>query len=134
MPDIEVVSKAKVAGGTLTKIAFESTALQSRTKVHVFLPPAAIRDGSKAAPEYVEKTLVWLSGLTCNEDNFAQKAGAFRCAAALNLAIVMPDTSPRILFSICCKNRRSNDIKRQVASKYQTKPMPGTLVKGLAFT
>lgn len=39
--------------------------------------------------------LYWLSGLTCNEQNFINKAGAQRLAAELGLAIVCPDTSPR---------------------------------------
>jgi len=40
-------------------------------------------------------TLVWLSGLTCTEENFTTKAGAYAAAAAHGLAIVAPDTSPR---------------------------------------
>jgi S-formylglutathione hydrolase len=39
--------------------------------------------------------LVWLSGLTCSEDNFTTKAGAYGAAASHKLAIVAPDTSPR---------------------------------------
>jgi S-formylglutathione hydrolase len=39
--------------------------------------------------------LYWLSGLTCNEQNFIQKAGAQRYAAEHGLALVCPDTSPR---------------------------------------
>jgi len=39
--------------------------------------------------------LWWLSGLTCSEDNFTVKAGAYRKAAELGLIIVAPDTSPR---------------------------------------
>ena len=39
--------------------------------------------------------LYWLSGLTCTDENFMQKAGAFRVAAELGLIIVAPDTSPR---------------------------------------
>lgn len=53
----------------------------------VFLPPAA---ASGRVP-----VLYWLSGLTCTEENFIVKAGAQRLAAALGLAIVVPDTSPR---------------------------------------
>jgi S-formylglutathione hydrolase len=34
-------------------------------------------------------------GLTCNDENFTQKSGAFRKASELGLAIVCPDTSPR---------------------------------------
>ncbi len=39
--------------------------------------------------------LVWLSGLTCTEDNFTTKSGVYEHAAKHGLAIVAPDTSPR---------------------------------------
>lgn len=39
--------------------------------------------------------LYFLSGLTCTEANFAQKAGAQRIANEKNIIIVGPDTSPR---------------------------------------
>ena len=39
--------------------------------------------------------LIWLSGLTCTEDNFTSKAGAYRAAAEHGVIIVAPDTSPR---------------------------------------
>ena len=39
--------------------------------------------------------LLWLSGLTCTEENFTVKAGAQRAASELGLVIVAPDTSPR---------------------------------------
>ncbi|TDR30970.1 S-formylglutathione hydrolase [Hydromonas duriensis] len=39
--------------------------------------------------------LFWLSGLTCNEQNFMLKAGAQRYADEHGLILVMPDTSPR---------------------------------------
>ena len=39
--------------------------------------------------------LYWLSGLTCTDENFVQKAGAQRVASELGLIIVTPDTSPR---------------------------------------
>lgn len=41
--------------------------------------------------------LYWLSGLTCTDENFVQKAGAFETAALLGLMIVICDTSPRCL-------------------------------------
>ncbi len=37
----------------------------------------------------------YLSGLTCTDENFVQKAGAQRAASELGLALVAPDTSPR---------------------------------------
>jgi len=39
--------------------------------------------------------LYWLSGLTCTDENFMQKAGALKMAAKLGIVIVAPDTSPR---------------------------------------
>ncbi len=39
--------------------------------------------------------LVYLAGLTCNEETFAIKAGAQRVASELGLALLTPDTSPR---------------------------------------
>jgi S-formylglutathione hydrolase len=39
--------------------------------------------------------LYWLSGLTCNDENFVQKAGAQQHAVKHGIAIVCPDTSPR---------------------------------------
>lgn len=41
------------------------------------------------------KALVWLSGLTCNEENFITKAHAVKVAAKLGISIFCPDTSPR---------------------------------------
>jgi S-formylglutathione hydrolase len=51
----------------------------------VFIPPG---DG-------LFPYLIWLSGLTCTEDNFTTKAGAYGFAAQHGMAIVAPDTSPR---------------------------------------
>jgi S-formylglutathione hydrolase len=38
---------------------------------------------------------LWLSGLTCTEENFIVKAGAQRVAAELGMILIAPDTSPR---------------------------------------
>jgi S-formylglutathione hydrolase len=52
------------------------------------LPPQALR--GERVP-----LLIFLAGLTCTEETFTMKAGAQRVAAALGLALLMPDTSPR---------------------------------------
>merc|ERR1719433_330059 len=49
----------------------------------------------EAAAEQSLPAVYWLSGLTCTDENFSQKAGAFESASALGLVLVMPDTSPR---------------------------------------
>jgi S-formylglutathione hydrolase len=53
----------------------------------IYLPPQAEKGKVPA--------LYWLSGLTCSEQNFITKAGAFGFASKYGLAIVCPDTSPR---------------------------------------
>ena len=53
----------------------------------VYLPPAA---ANRDVP-----VLWWLSGLSCTDQNFVIKAGAQRVAAALGIALIAPDTSPR---------------------------------------
>eukprot|EP00602_Paraphysomonas_sp_CaronLab_P007017 CAMPEP_0185026806 /NCGR_PEP_ID=MMETSP1103-20130426/11268_1 /TAXON_ID=36769 /ORGANISM="Paraphysomonas bandaiensis, Strain Caron Lab Isolate" /LENGTH=256 /DNA_ID=CAMNT_0027560511 /DNA_START=98 /DNA_END=868 /DNA_ORIENTATION=+ len=55
----------------------------------VYLPPAA-SDTSNKLP-----SLLYLSGLTCTDENVCQKGGAFRALAELNIAFIAPDTSPR---------------------------------------
>ncbi len=85
---IENISQAKVFGGWHKQYTHTSIRLNCDMRFAIFLPPNA----SKAQPAPV---LYWLSGLTCTDENFMQKAGAFRKAAELGIAIVAPDTSPR---------------------------------------
>ena len=51
------------------------------------------------------QVLYWLSGLTCTDENFIIKAGAQRAAAAHGIALVAPDTSPRMLILNPCSHR-----------------------------
>ena len=57
-------------------------------KFSVYLPAKALQGSAVPA-------LLYLAGLTCNEETFATKAGAQRVAAELGLALIAPDTSPR---------------------------------------
>ena len=74
-----------VHGGTLRYLKHDSTATGTPMTLSVFVPP-----GEGPFP-----VLIWLSGLTCTEDNFTTKAGAYRAAAEHGVIIVAPDTSPR---------------------------------------
>jgi len=87
MTDLDLISEARCFGGR--QITWRHTSEETGTPMRfaVFLPPQAEH---QAVP-----VVWWLSGLTCTEDNFAQKAGAQRVAAELGLMLVMPDTSPR---------------------------------------
>ena len=81
------ISSTKVYGGWLKRFKHESTCLQCDMVFAIYLPPQA--------EQQTVPLLWWLSGLTCTDENFSQKAGAFRMAAELGLAIICPDTSPR---------------------------------------
>jgi S-formylglutathione hydrolase len=48
-----------------------------------------------SAKEKADKAILWLSGLTCNEENFMTKAGAQQKLADTDIMIICPDTSPR---------------------------------------
>lgn len=82
---LEIRNTHRVHGGLLHYGRHESAATQTPMTLSVFRP-----DGEGPFP-YV----IWLSGLTCTEDNFTVKAGAYRAASALGLAVIAPDTSPR---------------------------------------
>lgn len=88
---MKTLSVQRVFEGHLVRFEHPSNVNNCNMACSVFLPPIAIRDKEPLAVP----VLYWLSGLTCTDQNFAQKAGAFRAAADLNIAIVMPDTSPR---------------------------------------
>ncbi len=83
----ELRSSQKLFDGWLNRYAHRSEVLDCDMVFGAFLPPQSAR-----GPVPV---LWWLSGLTCTDENFMQKAGAQRLAAELGLAIVCPDTSPR---------------------------------------
>ncbi|WP_104401936.1 S-formylglutathione hydrolase [Vibrio penaeicida] len=84
---ITEISAAKVHGGWHKQFTHQSNTVHCEMRFAIFLP-------SQAESEPVP-VLYWLSGLTCTDENFMQKAAAFRKAAELGIAIVAPDTSPR---------------------------------------
>ncbi|OBT16828.1 S-formylglutathione hydrolase [Vibrio sp. UCD-FRSSP16_10] len=82
------LSQSKVCGGTHTRYTHASSSVNCAMTFAVFLPESANINNKVPA-------IYWLSGLTCTDENFMQKAGAFKKAAELGIAIIAPDTSPR---------------------------------------
>ncbi len=85
---LELISSNRSFGGWHRRYRHRSETLGCDMAFAVYLPPQA-EQGTRLPVFY------WLSGLTCTDENFMQKAGAQRIAAELGLAIVAPDTSPR---------------------------------------
>ncbi len=83
----EPVASNRCFEGEQLRFKHHSDALDCDMHFSLYLPPAA---ASGKVP-----LLYWLSGLTCTDENFVQKAGAQRYAAEHGVAILAPDTSPR---------------------------------------
>ena len=76
-------------GGRQERYRHDSNVLNCPMTFSIYLPPQANIKGNRLP------VLYWLSGLTCSDENFVQKAGAQRYAAEHGMAIVCADTSPR---------------------------------------
>lgn len=82
---METLKTHAAHGGTLRYLRHDSPTTGTPMTLSVFTPP-----GEGPFP-----VMIWLSGLTCTEDNFTTKAGAYGAAAEHGLIVVAPDTSPR---------------------------------------
>lgn len=74
-------------GGWQEVYQHQSAVLKCTMNFAIYIPP---HEQDEKLP-----VIYWLSGLTCNEQNFITKAGAQKYAAEHKVIIVAPDTSPR---------------------------------------
>ena len=81
---IEVVNEARLFNGLQLTYKHTAFTLNCDMNFSVYVPD-----------QPTGNCLIWLSGLTCTEENFTTKAGAQRVASELGLTLVAPDTSPR---------------------------------------
>ena len=88
---MKIVSECRCFGGRQLTLEHSSAATGTPMRVAVFLPPKAdtLAQGETLAG------LVFLSGLTCTEENVTIKSGVQRYAAEAGIAFIAPDTSPR---------------------------------------
>jgi len=84
---MDLLSEHACFGGVQRFCQHASSVIGLPMKFSVYLPPQASLGKVPA--------LLFLAGLTCNEETFMIKAGAQRMAAELGLALIAPDTSPR---------------------------------------
>ncbi|GAB1259488.1 S-formylglutathione hydrolase [Aurantivibrio plasticivorans] len=85
---MKLLSKQRLFSGEHSRYVHDAESTNTPMTFAAYIPPGV----SKENPAPV---LYWLSGLTCNDENFSQKAGAQRIAAELGIVLIMPDTSPR---------------------------------------
>jgi len=78
MASITIKSTTRVAQGVLKRVECTPTCLGGTSSIFaIYLPDVA---------EFKQLPVVyWLSGLTCTDENFSQKAGAFQSACDISL-------------------------------------------------
>lgn len=81
---MELIKSHKTFTGVTQFWEHDSFSTQTKMKFATFIPAGNIRGA-----------LIFLSGLTCNEENFITKAGAQKYLAETQLMLICPDTSPR---------------------------------------
>ena len=86
--NFETLSTTRCFDGELKRIRHRADTLDCDMTFSIFLPPQVAQGEERPV-------LYWLSGLTCTDQNFIEKAGAQRLAAELGIILVAPDTSPR---------------------------------------
>ena len=83
-------SSTRSFGGRLLKLTHNSSSTKGEMTLNLYLPP-------QASSSHKVPVLFYLAGLTCTGDNCAEK-GFFQSAASeKDIAVVYPDTSPRML-------------------------------------
>ena len=85
---LKLLSEHACFGGVQRFYQHHSSSIGLPMRFSAFLPAQATAGGRVPA-------LIFLAGLTCNEETFMTKAGAQRRAAELGIALIAPDTSPR---------------------------------------
>lgn len=85
-------------GGKLLKLSHQSSSTNTEMKLNLYLPPQALKSDAKVP------VLFYLSGLTCTGDNCSEKGFFQNGASKRGIAVVYPDTSPRMLDNISCVN------------------------------
>ena len=86
-PSLTLLNEHVCFGGVQRFYEHASSEIGLPMRFSVYLPPQAAHGKVPA--------LLYLAGLTCNEETFMTKAGAQRLAAEMGLALIAPDTSPR---------------------------------------
>ena len=84
---LELINEHACFGGVQRFYRHASATIGLPMRFSVFSPPLVDAQPTPA--------LIYLAGLTCNEETFPVKAGAQRLAAQLGLMLISPDTSPR---------------------------------------
>lgn len=82
----KILKRHKNFDGEVLFCEHQSSSTKTTMKFSVYLP---------CEVEKLESAVIWLSGLTCTEENFITKAGAQKVLKNTTTMLICPDTSPR---------------------------------------
>ncbi|MBX3039593.1 MAG: S-formylglutathione hydrolase [Bdellovibrionaceae bacterium] len=85
MSEAQLLKTHKNFEGSTQFWEHDSQSTGTKMKFSTFIPEGRAPKGA----------LIWLSGLTCTDENFITKAGAQKVLQEQNLMVICPDTSPR---------------------------------------
>jgi S-formylglutathione hydrolase len=83
--EVVVTKKSKSFEGETIYYEHKSSVTKTSMKFSTFIP----------STKKIKSAIIWLSGLTCNEENFITKSGIQNCLKNSSTMIICPDTSPR---------------------------------------
>lgn len=81
---MKVLKEHRCFDGKVSFWEHDSKSTLTKMKFSTFVPKGEIKGA-----------LIWLSGLTCTDENFITKAGSQKYLADKGLMVICPDTSPR---------------------------------------
>lgn len=81
---VQLLKTHKTFNGLTQFWEHDSASTKTKMKFSTFTPSGK-----------VEGCIIWLSGLTCTDENFITKAGAQKYLEQAGLMVICPDTSPR---------------------------------------
>ena len=90
---VKLLSSNKSFEGQQCRYQHYSDVLKCDMNFSVYFPPTSVEGTTFEKSGF--PWILWLSGLTCTDENFVLKAGAQQYASLHKIAIVCPDTSPR---------------------------------------
>lgn len=88
MSEVTILSEFRVFDGRLIRFKHFSASLNSVMTAAVYIPSGALENEKFPA-------VLYLSGLTCTDENVCQKSGVFKYLSQHRIGFIAPDTSPR---------------------------------------
>ena len=86
---IQIIETKKCFDGELIRFRHNSISTKVDMIASIYIPAKVFSKINKLP------CLVYLSGLTCTDENVCQKSGIFNILSELGICLIAPDTSPR---------------------------------------